>query len=78
MLSEKDQVYSQLIRHYITKPTVVGSILADATAFIDFVPFSKVLSPIAYFQRMVALRPSLCSGLTRLGIYFVYFLSTFQ
>ena len=34
---------AQYLRRCITKPTVVGSILADATAFTDFVPFSKVL-----------------------------------
>ena len=34
---------AQWLRRCITKPTVVGSILADATAFTDFVPFSKVL-----------------------------------
>ena len=30
--------------------TVVGSILADATAFTDFVPFSKVLRPTCLFR----------------------------
>ena len=35
---------AQWLRRCITKPTVVGSILADATAVTDFVPFSKVLN----------------------------------
>ena len=64
--------FPQWLRRCITKPTVVGSILADPTASTDFVLFTKVLSPIAYFQRMVALRHSSCSGLTRLGNYFFY------
>ena len=34
---------AQWLRRCIIKPTVVGSILADATAFTDFVPISKVL-----------------------------------
>ena len=38
-----------------------------------FHPLARFLSLIAYFQHMVALRPSSCSGLTRLGIYFFYF-----
>ena len=36
---------AQWLRRCITKPMVVGSILTDATAFTDFVPFSKVLKP---------------------------------
>ena len=36
---------AEWLRRCITKPTVVGSILADITAFTDFVPFSKVLKP---------------------------------
>ena len=35
---------AQWLRRCITKPTVVGSILADATAFAAFVSFSKVLN----------------------------------
>ena len=34
---------AQWLRRCITKPTVVGSILADVIAFTDFVPFNKVL-----------------------------------
>ena len=34
---------AQWLRRCITKHTVVGSILADDTAFKDFVPFSKLL-----------------------------------
>ena len=36
---------AQWLSRFITKPTVVHSILADATAFTDFVPCSKVLKP---------------------------------
>ena len=38
-----EQSVAQWSRRCITKPTVVGSILVDATAFTDFVPFSKVI-----------------------------------
>ena len=34
---------AQWLRRCITKLTVVGSILAEATDFTNFVPFSKVL-----------------------------------
>ena len=36
---------AQWLRRFITKPTVVGSILADDTTFTGFVPFSKALKP---------------------------------
>ena len=35
-------------------------------------PLARYLSLIAYFQRMVALRPSSYSGLSQLGIYFLF------
>ena len=40
---------AQWLRRCITKPTVVGLILADATIFTDFVPFSTVLKPDCLF-----------------------------
>ena len=39
----------QRLNHLTTDRLVVGSILADATAFTDFVPFSKVLKPNCLF-----------------------------
>ena len=38
------------LRRCSTKPTVVGSILADSTTLTDFVPFSKVLKPDWLFR----------------------------
>ena len=40
---------SQWLRRCVAKPTVVGSIIADAIAFTDFVPFSKVLKLVCLF-----------------------------
>ena len=34
---------AQWLRRCITKPTVVGLILANATAITDFIPFSNVI-----------------------------------
>ena len=42
---------AQWLWRCITKLMVVGSILADATAFTDFVPFSKLLKPDCLFPR---------------------------
>ena len=62
---------AQWLRRCITKPKVVGSILADATAFADCIPFRKVLKPDCLFPTHGCAEAFIIQWINRPGIYFL-------